>query len=526
MDRKGNFFLPLDVEVLIPENDPVRLMNEIMGEMNYKALYEAYERVGHNEYPPELLFKVLVYGYMEGIYSSREIEKACHRDTHFMYLLNGRKPPDHCTIARFRSLRLNGVVEQLFQQLVQKLSARGELSLNQVFVDGTKFEANANRYSFVWKKSVEKHRARLQEKLKELWKQLGEEFGIQISYETTLEVRHLKKALRRLEKLRKDQGVVFVSGIGKRRSRLQRFTEQLQEALKRERTYSQHLRILGDRKSYAKTDHDATFMRMKDDHMLNGQLKPGYNVEIAVDSEYIVDMHISSERSDMLTFLPLMKKMRRHGLRYPNVVADAGFESEENYVYLEQQGQNAYIKPATHERGKTRKYRTDISLAVNMPYDEDLDQYTCAMGRILSCQGRRKQRSRSGYISTVTVYACSNCMGCEKKELCIRSRSVNPLEERHKTLYVSRNFLRLRRASQERITSEKGALLRMNRSIQVEGAFAQLKEDMRFRRFLLRSKVKVEVEFYLLCLAYNLRKLHRKRQFGRCAEHLHAFKGA
>ena len=184
------------------------------------------------------------------------------------------------------------------------------------------------------------------------------------------------------------------------------------------------------------------------------------------------------------------------------------------------------MKPSNHEQRKTRKYRTDISRRENMAYDAEADTYTCANGKTVTFDGIKKNRSQSGFEMETSVYSCKDCSGCPLKEKCIRAcGSKKPLAERSKVIYVSKRFARQRSEMEERINTAEGKLIRVNRSIQAEGVFAMVKEDMGFRRFLLRSAVKVEVEWTLLSLAYNVLKLHHKIQTGRLGTGLVVPKG-
>jgi len=300
----------INIEAMIPAEDSVRLLNMLTERMDYGKLYGAYERLGRTETNPKNLFKVLVYGYMNWYYSSRKIERACKRDINFMYILEGERAPDHNTIARFRSKYLaEGVGEDLFGQLVDLLVAEGELSLKNIFIDGTKLESFANRYRFVWGKRVEKERAKLQEKMKQELPKIAKDMSVRFGYDTEIGSRHLRKFLKRLEAKQEKSETVFVYGKGKRKTPLQRAIEKVTEYVKRQKGYERDIRILNDRSSYAKTDHDATFMRMKEDHMRNGQLKPGYNVVIGVDSEYVVEARISQDRNDSKTLIGFMERI-------------------------------------------------------------------------------------------------------------------------------------------------------------------------------------------------------------------------
>ena len=279
--------LPIDLDVLIPEDDSVRLLSLMMEELDYKKLYEAYSPNGRNPaVPPKILFKILIYAYMNDIWSSRKIELACKRDVNFMWLLEGFKAPDHNTIARFRTGRLEPILDDLFNQFIVKLYENNELELKNLFIDGTKIEANANKY------------------------------------------------------------------------------------LERQSKYDLYNSIFNGRNSFSKTDIDATFMHMKDDHMKNAQFKPGYNIQIGVEGEYIVGVDISSERSDQLTFIPFLDKLGESlPAKYENIIADSGYESEENYVYLEENNQKSFIKPQNYENTKSKKFKNNIGKRENQNLD-------------------------------------------------------------------------------------------------------------------------------------------------------------
>jgi transposase len=502
--------LPLNVEILIPKDDSVRLLNEIMNQLDYSALYKAYSRKGRKSaVSPRNLFKIIVYGYMNNIYASRELEQACRRDINFMWLLEGAKAPDHNTIARFRKQRIATAAEGLFYQLVERLKDLQEIRFENLFVDGTKIEANANKYSFVWRKAIEKNAAKLRERLTQTVQMVRQRHHFSAD----------KQALEILGLLRKKQEqekICFVHGIGKRKSQLQKDVEQLEELVERHQKYDEYSAIFQGRNSFSKTDHDATFMRMKEDHMKNAQLKPGYNVQIGVEAEYIVGIDISSERSDSLALIPLLKTMDGFlkGKKHKNIVADAGYESEENYSYLESQKQNSYIKPSNYEKSKTRNYRNNKNLLENMPYDEEKEEYTCRNGKKIKPVATTHRKSKSGYKSFVTIYECEDCSNCTYKAGCTKTQG-------NRQFKVSKKFQKQRDLSYRNITGSEGTLLRINRSIQVEGAFGVLKENYGFRRFLLRGNENVRTEFLLLAMGYNLNKLHTKRQQKRCGQMLH-----
>ena len=157
LGRTYQLVLPLSLEGLIPDNESVRLLSHELEDLDYSLLYQAYSAKGRNPaVEPKTMFNILTYAYSQNIYSSRKIETACRRDINFMWLLAGQKAPNHSTIARFRTGFLADACEDLFYQMVRRLASMGGLSKETVFIDGTKPEACANKYTFVWKKSVGK----------------------------------------------------------------------------------------------------------------------------------------------------------------------------------------------------------------------------------------------------------------------------------------------------------------------------------------------------------------------------------
>ena len=513
--------LPLCLEGLVLEDDSVRLLSHELEELDYTLLYQAYSAKGRNPaVDPKTMFKILTYAYSQNIYSSRKIETACRRDINFMWLLAGQKAPDHSTIARFRTGYLETACEDLFYQMVRRLADIGELSKETVFIDGTKIEAASNKYTFVWKKSVGKWEEKMFVKIQEAVQSLNYEHMQSFTVEKETRIRDLKKICRYLEEVCVQRGVSFVHGRGKRKSRTQKELELFRIFLERQTIYDWHAASFNGRNSYSKTDPDATFMHMKDDHMRNAQLKPGYNVQLAVDSEYIVGTEIFQDRNDVWTLVPFTKQLEEKlGFRYPSVTADSGYESEEAYTYLTEKGITAFIKPQTYQQWKKRSFKKDISKRENMIYDEANDTYTCYNGKVLSVSYTKHQKSKNGYISEVTVYESESCEGCPCKEKCTKAKGS-------KKLYVSKKFIEQRQKSYENILSDQGILYRMNRSIQVEGAFGVLKNDYEFQRFLMRGKSKVKIEILLLCMGYNINKLHAKIQHERLSSHLHEIKTA
>ncbi len=520
--------LPLELEILIPSDDPVRLLSAFVEGMELSNLYKTYGKIKSDQASPRQLFKIIIYAGMNHIYSSRDIETSCKRDINFMYLLEGKPAPDHATIARFISLHLARCSKHTLAETSNILYELGEISGNQIFIDGTKIESAANKYTFVWKKAVTKSLKKLAVKISDLVSECEQLYGLKLVWNDTYSLHSLKRIRKKLYRIKTEEDIVFVHGTGKRKTQLQKSIESLETYIEKLKEYTKKLHICGDRNSYSKTDTDATFMKMKEDAMLNGQLKPGYNLQHGVDSEYITWLTISPRPTDTRTLIPFLKDMEEHlRFKYRDIVADAGYESEENYLFIEENGQVAFIKPANYEISKTRKYQQDISRVENMEYDPNEDTYICSMGKKLTVESEKTEKTATGYRRVTTIYKCECCDGCTRKQECIKGNNCKtPMEKRNKVLYVSKKMKQKRAEDLERITGEYGTQLRMNRSIQAEGSFAEVKQDMEFRRYLYRGTENVTAQSIILAIAHNINKLHHKIQGDRTGQYLFELKKA
>lgn len=502
MRDRNQVVFPLNLEIRIPKDDFVFKVAEICESLDYTELFGTYVRVWR-KVNPITLFEILVFAYINRIFSSREIETACKTDIRFMWLLNGEPAPSDSMITRFTRGHLGEAIEGLFYQFVEKLYEMGEVKFRNLFVDGTKIEAYANKYTFVWKKTVEKHLAKLNKKAEAMLPVICERYGF-------CESVTLEECYEGLLVQAQWANLVFASGKGKHKTQLQRDIETLKALLDKKEEYYSHLGKFGNRNSFSKTDNDATFMHMKDDYMRNGQLKPGYNIQIGVESEYIVGIGVFSNRSDVNTLIPFLNRIKSHARRmFERIIADAGYESSENYLYLEENGIECFIKPQNYEISKKRTYKTNPYSVENMAYDAKRDEYTCPRGRKLKFKRESMKTTESGYTVSTRYYSNDKCGRCPHREKCHKSKNG------YRTVRVNQVLMEHRPQVLEKLTSEEGALLRMNRSIQVEGVFGVLKEDYRFRRFLTRGKKNVETQLFLLAFALNIEKLCNRTKKGR-----------
>ena len=520
--RSRQLILPMGIEACIPEDDMVRFFAREYEKLDYTGLYEIgggsiySPGPGRPPVDPKLLFQICAYAYANDLYSSRKIEEACRKRIDFMWLLDGSPAPDHSTIASFRSGPCKEAIGGLFCQYARHLGGIGATDYEVGIFDGTKIESFANRYTFVWRRSVEKNKAKLIVKAKKIFDRLG------IQEEVTMEKPRSVVDGKRQKMAELHIGAAH--GRGHRKPQLQRDFEELSAILGKWREYDGKLETMGpDRNSYSKTDHDATFHRMKDDHMRNGQLRPAYNVQICVNSEFITGIGVYADRNDVNTFVPFVTDLiGKLGQQYGSALCDAGYESLANYRFLDSLGIDSYIKPTNYEYIKTKKFRDQIGRRENMGYDEAGDYYICANQRRLIFVREHTFTPKDGGEQTNRVYRCEDCVGCPRRQECCKSKDI----DKPKEIEVNPEFVAYREGSLANITTEYGIKLRTNRSIQVEGTFGVIKQDHHFRRFLCGGKGKVTSELHLLAIGYNIRKLYRKTADGRIDSHLFELKKA
>ena len=485
--------LPISENILIDEHEPVYVANAQLEELDYTKLYQAYSSKGRKSAAePRIMFKLLVYGYMCGIYSTRKLELACRKNIDFIWLLQGEKVPDYSSFARFRSGKAKEAVEELFYQFVQRLAELEETEYEEVFIDGTKIESMANRYTFVWKTGVEKNLAKLKEKAKVVFNECGGKGNL------------TRKKLRELADKQLPPNAEFVHGIGKRKSEWQKRYEKLDSLWTKWTDYEDKLFTIGNnRRSMSKTDKDATFMRMKKDYMGNDQLLPAYNIQIGVADEYIAVADVNHYRSDMDCFVPLMEKFHDLYGFYPEYpVADAGYGSYSNYLYCEAHGMKKYMKFTMFDKeSKDRKYRENPYRSENFQIDPDGVMH-CPNGKAFHFRYRKNVKGNK-YGRQEEVFECEDCSGCPYASECKKT-------PKNRTVRINQELTAMHREVLDNLNSIHGALLRMNRSIQAEGTFGVMKYDRRYRRIVRRGLNSVRLEVFLVSIGHNLYKLCNK----------------
>ena len=543
-------------ELHLPDDDPVYTLKKVLEDIDFSSLLARYSSKGRSGYNPIMMYALVTYANMRGIRSVDRIVELCERDLAFIWLAKGQKPKRDA-FYEFKGDKLTAeVLDDLNYQFLRRLKKEGLITLEALYIDGTKIEANANRYTFVWRGSINYHLAVLLDTIDGLYTKYntllsendyGQKYELgnaqmfiiegmdkvravieknrkrkltthkKLPNNTTIEIDNcspleILKLQKNLSKIADGEGIEFVSGKGKRKSEIQQLYEELEHCGKRLMEYKECFEIMGkDRNSYSKTDLEATFMRMKEDHMLNGQLKPAYNVQIAVENYFIIHGYVSNDRTDYNTLIPVVDKhIKAFGEVLEEVTADSGYCSEKNLLYLKQNKITSYIKLQDHEKRKTRAYAEDISKYYNMTTQvfEDELYYICHDGRELR-HIRTEEKEQDGYTQTLEVYGCADCRGCEHKAKCLYKYNPDKDPDKNKVMKINEQWEELKEESHANVQSEKGILNRQIRSIQTEGHFGDIKENENFRRFNYRSTEKVYKEFMLYAIGRNINKYHR-----------------
>ena len=500
-----SLLLPPCLGDYLPQNHNARVVSAIIDRLDISEIESDYRGGGTSSYNPRMLLKIIVYAYLNNVYSGRQMERLLVENVAYMWL-GGMQTPDFRTINLFRSKRLAGKFDRLFTQTVLLLNEEGLVSLKVQYIDGTKIESAANRYTFVWKGSTEKNKARLEANVKSVLEAAEQALAMENAGEPQeLSSEEMsRRADRILDRMDRE-------GISDRKLRKAVETVRTEKASKM-REYEDRLDTLGERNSYSKTDPDATFMRMKEDAMNNGQTKPGYNVQISTENQFITNYGIFWRPSDQGTLIPYVTSFSdRYGFQSDEICADSGYGSEQNYAHLFGIGVTPYVKYNMFHAEDKRSRRENPFLVQNLYYNAEGDYFVCPMGQHMEHLRDERSRSDLGYVSTVGRYAARNCAGCPLRCLCYKGTADRRVIE------VNHRNNAYRAEAKRLLTSERGLHHRSMRPIEPEAVFGDIKFNHGFKRFRLRSNDKVNVEFGLVAVAHNLRKYIALGAPRRCA---------
>ncbi len=486
---------PQSLDGKLPANSPARLLNQIVDNLDITKVIDTHKGGGTSSYHPRMMLKIVLFAYLNNIYSCRKTEEAAKDRLSFMWL-SGMQTPDHNTINRFRPSRLKDTVHAIFTRVALMLVDMGYLTLNEAFIDGTKIESRANRYTFVWRKSVEKNRRKLGEKIRRIPEQIEEGIAQDDNPDdeppAPIDSEELKRRVAEINREnRPKEELKAIKAIE------DKHLPKLQE-------YGQKLKVLGGRGGYSKTDTGATFMRMKEDHMTNGQLKPAYNLQISTENQFYTHYDFFPNPTDHFTFIPFSRGFEsRYGFLPKNAVADSGYGSEESYEFMEANGTGKHVKYPLFHKEQKKPFKNNGFLAQNLFYNAEEDHFACPMGQHVRNVGTGTRKSESGYESTVSHYQAERCEGCPLRCLCHKSKENRMMEVNHR-------LNELRREAKELLTSEQGLICRSRRPIEPEPVFGQTKEDKAYRRFRHFGKDMAKMDFAVFATAFNTGKLYNK----------------
>lgn len=505
-NNNDRLFFLLNPNEDISENDPVRIVDAVVESLDLSEFKKLYREKGRCAYHPKMMLKIILYAYMNNIYSCRKIEKAVQRDIHYIWLA-AQERPDFVTINRFRN-RVKSEINNIFTQTVLVLAERGFITLDVEYIDGTKIESKANKYTFVWRKTVEKNRAKLQEKIRVLLGRIDDVIAQDKAAESD-KVEFTPETQTSLISDLQDSLAAESEPSGKEQKKQMREKKkqikELEKHLDKLNEYDGRLEQMGDRNSMSKTDPDATFMRMKEDAMNNGQTKPGYNLQISAENQFITDFALFPNPTDTLTLIPFFNSfLDRYGHLPSVAAADSGYGSEENYRFMDEAGMEAYVKYNRFHLEQRPRYKPNPFHHDNFHYNADEDYYVCPMGQHMTRIGTAHSKTASGYRSENARYRAQNCKGCPLRCMCYKAKGDRRIIE------VNHRLNKYKKKARELLTSEDGLKHRGRRCIEPEAVFGQMKFNMAYRRFRHFGKDKVTMDFAFFAIAFNIKKMCSK----------------
>lgn len=504
--------LPLDLETLISFDDPIYAFDKVMRGCNLEKYLKSDEkdsrgRIGFNHVT---MLKVILFGFMiDGYRSLRDLSKMCQNDIRFRWLLrNENGIPSHMSICNFMNHYLKENINDIFNEINKFIFKNEHVDLNHVYIDGTKMEANANKYSWVWKNACLTSRDKLFEKLTKLYTTINDELLFLESYryptrnEYTIE--YVELTLTDFKDRFKIDELCFTSGRGHKKTAFQRYYELLKCYLDKLKEYACKIETCGEkRNSFSKTDKDATFMRIKTDYMGNDQLLPSYNLQLGICDEYIAIVDINQFAADMDCFIPLMTKFENTFGFYPKYpVADAGYGSQNNYIFCEKNGMEKYMKfPMYKKETEDEKYINNEFRPINFKRN-DYGKLVCPNGKTFEFLKYVPLKGNK-YGRVQEMYQCSDCTNCSFKNKCTKA-------EGNRVININEELDKMHQEVISNLSSIHGALLRTNRSIQAEGTFGIIKQDRKYKRLVRKGLKSLNMEVLLVSIGYNLMKQYSK----------------
>jgi len=510
--------LKLELDWTPKENHIVWAIDSIVESIPMDELTARSSWTGRPEYPAKMLLKMLLFAYSRKTFSGRLISEMAEENLPMRWLMgNVLTVPSYRTINRFRvSDKNKELVELLFVTFRNRLNQLGLIDDSALFIDGTKLLANANKFTFVWRKSHEKFEPKLDEKAVQLYKELIQE-NVDISIKEESDVPLTSKELadvsdqldsniNELDKIIENEPVKVGGSKNKRlRRKLKHYNHLLKnDLIPRKKKYEVAKGIFGDRNSFSKTDTDATFMRMKEDPMKNGQLKPGYNLQVASQNQFALYYDIYQRPTDTRTLIPFLTDIFNqtpHAADY--VVADAGYGSEMNYQFITDELNAEYLIPyGMYEKELTRSYHKDKKKVANWNYNEFDDVFTDLDGIEFHFLRYSIRHDKYGFERKFKVYRAIEYFYDPIRQEMATTKMGNPRQ-----ISINANWEYFKNKAKESLSSEVGQSVYAQRKTDVEPIFANLKAHLSFNRVSVRGLENVKVETGLALMANNLAKI-------------------
>lgn len=450
---------------------------------------------GRKGYNPYNLFATIIYSFAKFKASLRDIEDKCIFDIRVQYIMEG-KIPDHSTIGNFINLYILPYQYEIFTIINKQIIKELNLTISTVYLDGTKLEANANKYKFVWK--PKKYHENLDIKIRNLIKDIGyvvndKENKLITSNDFYIILKdYAKKENIKISSLSKERGHRYTEQEKKYKEGYKYLLKLLE--------YEEKERICGkNRNSYYKTDYDATAMVLKEDYYSRSShdFHAAYNVQVLVASGLIMIYGIFQDRADYYTLIPMNNLFFKYYGYYPiNESADSGYGIYDNYSYLKKHNIENYVKFQSWS-GESSGKRPQL---FKIDKNNNVLCLNLNKGEIYKSSTHPKLKDSKFYI----WYGCNECNYSYKCKALMKEENK---KKDYRIKEISIDYEKFKEQARQNLLSPKGIEIRINRSIQVEGTFGQIKQNMNYNRFRRRGFQEVSCEFMLECLGANIRRL-------------------
>lgn len=511
----GNYYtaiqlmLPMDISKKINENDPVVSFAEAMKGMNLRSYVKKEVHRGNQGYDPYMMLNIMLFAEMEGKHSDlREIEKLCKTDIRYIWLSN-EQTPSHMAFQRFEQKYLKKSIKAIFFEIAAHIADLMGVDPSIQYIDGSKFEANAYKNSFVYKTRVVNARERLWGNITKTIILLNHEYGYCFPYHHRYCSQEIGYIVQYLMDIMVREEVEIVYGKGKRKSSFQKYYDKLLEYALKLSEYEENLYICGNRNSYSKTDHDATMMNTKYDYYnQTGVSKPCYNIQHAVSGGIVMNVGVYQTPGDTKTYIPFLEQNKKYHGFYPKwAITDAGYGSYDNYFFNIENGIELGMKYNYYAKKNDRKFMKKQYNVMNWKKNED-GYKICPAGKVFDILLREEYDERGRYLKINQRYGCEGCAECERRKDCTKSS--------RRTITVNAINEEFQRKVDENLGTETGKEMKKQRSIQAEGVFGVIKQARLYTRIKRRGLENVEIEIFKLYAGYNLMKFHNYRLAQKC----------